>query len=75
MKDNEINPKIDAINQRLNDQTITEEEAKKEAELLFEKYINNTIEFVIANPLKKDKPVYLLSYKNKEITSPINLLD
>ena len=41
----------------------------------FDKYIN-TIEFVIANPLKKEKPVYLLSYKNNdEMKTPINLLN
>ncbi len=74
MSENEINTKIDIINKNLNDKKITEEEAKKEAELIFKKYINNTIDFVIANPSKKDKPVYLLSYKNEEIQTSINLL-
>ncbi len=74
MNENEVNSKIDAINKRLEAEEITEEEAKEEAELLFEKYINNKIDFVMANPLKKDKPVYVLSYKNNEMKTPLNLL-
>lgn len=74
MNENEVNPKIDALNKELEADKITEEEAKREANLIFEKYINNKIDFIIANPLKKDKPVYLLSYKNNEMKTPLNLL-
>ncbi|WP_346882209.1 hypothetical protein [uncultured Algibacter sp.] len=74
MNENEVNPKIDALNKELEADKITEEEAKREANLIFEKYINNKIDFIVANPLKKDKPVYLLSYKNNEMKTPLNLL-
>ena len=74
MNENEVNPKIDTLNKRLQAEEITEKQARQEADLLFEKYINNKIDFVIANPLKKDKPVYLLSYKNPEMKTPLNLL-
>ena len=75
MNENEINPKIDILNKKIEAEEITEKQAKEEADLLFKKYINNKIYFVIANPLKKHKPVYLLSYKNNEMTTPLNFLD
>lgn len=72
--EDKIKPKIDAINKRLEVKKITVEQAKKEAEQIIEKYSNNTIEFVIANPLRKDKPVYLLNYKEGEMAKTVNLL-
>ncbi len=72
--ENDINPKIEAINKELEAQKITEEEAQEKANLIFEKYNNHTIDFILANPSKKDKPVYLLNYQNNEMESPINLL-
>jgi len=74
MKDNEVNPKIDALNKNLKTNKITEEEAKVKLDLILEKYLNNTIEFIIANPMKKDKPVYLLSYKSNEMEKATHLL-
>ena len=72
--DKDVNPKIEALNKELEANTITEEEATAKANIIFEKYINNTIEFVIANPSKKEKPVYVLSYKSHEMVTPVNLL-
>ena len=72
--EDEINPQIDVLNQKLEAEELTEKEAKEEANLILEKYTNNKIDFVIANPLKKNKPVYILNYKNSEMTAPLNLL-
>ncbi|PKB43068.1 hypothetical protein AX016_1251 [Cellulophaga sp. RHA19] len=74
VNDKDVNPKIEALNKELEANTITEEEATAKANIIFEKYTNNTIEFVIANPLKKEKPVYVLSYKNNDMVTPVNLL-
>ena len=70
----DVNPKIEALNKELEANTSTEEEANAKANIIFEKYTNNTIEFVIANPSKKEKPVYVLSYKSLEMVTPVNLL-
>ncbi len=74
MDKNKIQPKIDAINKQLQVNSISEEQAKKEAEQIIGKYSNNTIEFVIANPSRKDKPVYLLNYTGGEMAKTVNLL-
>ncbi|TVZ08680.1 hypothetical protein JM80_1180 [Cellulophaga sp. RHA_52] len=74
VNDKDVNPKIEALNKELEANTITEEEANAKANIIFEKYTNNTIEFVIANPSKKEKPVYVLSYKSNNMTTPVNLL-
>jgi len=75
MDEDTIKPKIDDINKRLEVNTITEDQAQKEVEQINGKYFNSTIEFVIANPLKKDKPVYLLNYRGGEMAKTVNLLD
>jgi hypothetical protein len=74
MDEDKIKPKIDDINKRLEVEEITEDQAQKEAEQILEKYLNNTIEFVIANPLRKDKPVHLLNYKGRDMEKTVNLL-
>ncbi|MDO6491704.1 MULTISPECIES: hypothetical protein [unclassified Cellulophaga] len=74
VNDKDVNPKIEALNKELEANTITEEEATAKANIMFEKYTNNTIEFVIANPSKKEKPVYVLSYKSNDMVTPVNLL-
>ncbi|MGJ8734107.1 MAG: hypothetical protein ACSHW4_13210 [Cellulophaga sp.] len=74
VNDKDVNPKIEALNKELEANTITEEEATAKANIIFEKYTNNTIEFVIANPLKKEKPVYVLSYKSNDMVTSVNLL-
>ncbi|MEP0213911.1 MAG: hypothetical protein ABJD66_11885 [Cellulophaga sp.] len=74
VNDKDVNPKIEALNKELEANTITEEEATAKANIIFEKYTNNTIEFVIANPSKKEKPVYVLSYKSNDMVTPVNLL-
>jgi len=73
--DDAVESEIDDINNQLKINAVTEEHAVKEVEQILEKYSNNTIEFVIANPLRKHKPVHLLSYRNSKMPKAVNLLD
>ena len=74
MNEHEVNPKIEALNKELEADKITITEAKEKASIILEKYTNNKMEFIIANPSKKDKPVYLISFKSNDMTSSLNLL-
>lgn len=74
MNDEENQPKIEALNKRLAANEITEEQAIEEANQIIEKYINHTIEFIIAEPSRKDKPVYLLNYNDGEMAETVNLI-